>query len=102
MIAAAREAVPWTRPGELPVRRGKPVSGLDDADDKGVLVGIVDGTVRYVPRGDQALLRKLITHAGGEVIDLARGLAGLTPAGPAGHCDPTDHADPDGPPPPTP
>jgi RNA polymerase sigma factor (sigma-70 family) len=68
MIAVVREAVPWTRPGELPVAEGEPISGLDDADDKGVLVGLVDGTVRYIPRDDQALLWKLITHAGGEVI----------------------------------
>ena len=68
MIVAAGEAVPWTRPGELPFAEGKRVSGLDDSDDKGVLVGAVDGTVHYVPHGDQDLLRKLITRAGGEIL----------------------------------
>jgi RNA polymerase sigma factor (sigma-70 family) len=68
MVAAAREPVPWTRPGELSFAEGKPVSGLDDSDGLGVLVGIVDGSVRDVPSGDQDLLRKLITYAGNEVI----------------------------------
>ncbi len=42
--------------------------GLDDADEMGVLVGMADGSARYVPRGDAAFWRKLITPAGGEVL----------------------------------
>jgi RNA polymerase sigma factor (sigma-70 family) len=68
VVVTAREPVPWTRPGELPAAPGQPLSGLDDADDKGALAGIGDGSVRYVPRGDQALLTKLVTRAGGEVV----------------------------------
>ncbi len=67
-IVAGREAVPWTRPGDLPVAQSKPLPGLDDADEMGVLVGMADGSARYVPRGDAAFWRKLITPAGGEVL----------------------------------
>ncbi len=67
MFAAGREAVPWTRPDELSVAAGKPLPGLDNSDEKGVLAGIVDGSARYIPAEDQALLRILITRAGNEV-----------------------------------
>ena len=49
-IVAGREAVPWTRPGDLPYAQGKPLPGLDDTARMGVLVGIADGSARYVPR----------------------------------------------------
>ncbi len=68
MFAAGREAVPWSKPGELAVAKGKPLPGLDDTDEKGVLVGIADGSVRYIPAEDQALLKMLITRAAGEVV----------------------------------
>jgi RNA polymerase sigma factor (sigma-70 family) len=67
-IVAARDAVPWTRPGDLPYAQRKPLPGLDDADEMGVLVGIADGSARYVPRGDDTLWRNLITPAGGDVL----------------------------------
>ena len=54
-------------------RQGKPLPGLDDTDEKGVLVGMADGSVRYVPGGDEALWRKLITPAAGEVRRLVLG-----------------------------
>ena len=68
MFAAGRDAVPWTKPDELPFAAGKPLPALDNTDEKGVLVGIADGSVRYIPGRDQALLRKLITRAGREVV----------------------------------
>ncbi len=67
-IVAARDAVIWTRPGDLPFAQGKPMPGLDDVNEKGVLAGFADGSVRFVPRGNVTLWRKLITPAGSEVI----------------------------------
>jgi hypothetical protein len=68
MIATGRDAVPWTKPDELDVAPGQPVPALDLDDDKGALVGIADGSVRTIP-ASPVLLSKLITRAGGEVID---------------------------------
>jgi RNA polymerase sigma factor (sigma-70 family) len=67
-IVTGREPVPWTRPGDLPYAQGKPLPALDDSDEMGVLVGITDGSARYVPKGADGLWRKLITPAGGEVL----------------------------------
>ncbi len=67
-IVAAREAVPWTRPGDLPFAPGKPLPALDDSIERGVLAGIADGSVRIAPRGDQAFWKKLITPAGNEML----------------------------------
>jgi RNA polymerase sigma factor (sigma-70 family) len=69
VIVAGREAVPWTRPGELPCAKSKPLPALDETNEQGVLVGLADGAAHYVPRGDEALWRKLITPAGGEVVE---------------------------------
>ena len=67
-IAVGREAVPWTRPGDLPFNPAKPLSGLGEAAATGVLAGIADGSVRYVQGGGEDLWRNLITPAGGEVL----------------------------------
>jgi RNA polymerase sigma factor (sigma-70 family) len=67
-IVAGREPVPWTRPGELPFARGKPLPALDNSDEHGVLVGIADGSARLVLGVDDAFWKMLITPAGGEVL----------------------------------
>jgi RNA polymerase sigma factor (sigma-70 family) len=67
-VVAAREAVPWTRPGDLPFLPGNALPGLDDAAEIGVLAGIADGSVRYVRGGGEDLWKNLITPAGGEVL----------------------------------
>ncbi len=67
-LVTAREAVPWTKPGDLAYGQGKPL-GLDFSDERGVVVGFADGSVRFLPRGDQALWKKIVSPAGGEVID---------------------------------
>jgi RNA polymerase sigma factor (sigma-70 family) len=68
-IVAAREAVPWTRPGDLRYEPGQPFPALDDTDAAGVLIGMADGSARFLPRGNERFWRDLITPAGGEVID---------------------------------
>ncbi len=67
-IVAGREAVPWTRPGDLPIAQGKPLPGLDDADGKGVLLAAVDGSIHAMPNDDDPYWWKLITPSGREVL----------------------------------
>jgi RNA polymerase sigma factor (sigma-70 family) len=68
-IVTAREAVTWTRPGDLPFLPGNALPGLDEAAETGVLAGIADGSVRSVQGGGEDLWKKLITPAGGEVLE---------------------------------
>ncbi len=67
-IVTAAEAVPWTKPGDLPFVQGKLLPALDASNEEGVLVGMADGSARYAPRDDEALWKSLITATGGEVI----------------------------------
>jgi RNA polymerase sigma factor (sigma-70 family) len=67
-IVAGREGVSWTRPGDLPFAKGKPLPALDDGNGKGVLAGIVDGSVHSVLGSAGAFWKMLITPAGGEVL----------------------------------
>ncbi len=68
-LAVADRAVTWTAPGDLPFVEGQPLPGLDESDPRGVLVAFADGSVRYIPRGKDALLKAAITRNGGEVIE---------------------------------
>lgn len=67
-IVAANEATPWTRPGELPFVPGRVRAVLDNSDEPGALVGIVDGSARYISGATEDFWRMLITPAGGEVL----------------------------------
>jgi RNA polymerase sigma factor (sigma-70 family) len=69
-VVAAREAVPWTRPGDLPCEPGQPLPALDDGEPAGVLIGMADGSARFLPQINDRTWRSLITPAGGEVITL--------------------------------
>lgn len=83
-IAVAAEAVPWTKPGELPFLEGESLPALDGSDPRGYSLGVADGSVHLLPKGEERWLRPLITRAGGEVIvwpsspDHARPTAGAT------------------------
>jgi RNA polymerase sigma factor (sigma-70 family) len=67
-IVASREAVPWTRPGDLPYEPGKPLPALDDGGPAGVLTGMADGSARFLANANEEFWRKLITPAGSEVL----------------------------------
>jgi RNA polymerase sigma factor (sigma-70 family) len=69
-IALAEEPVSWTKPGDLLFVEGQPLPSLDPNDPKGYPIGLADGSVLVMRKGDDALLRDLITRAGGEVIAL--------------------------------
>jgi RNA polymerase sigma factor (sigma-70 family) len=80
MIAIGREAVPWTSPNDFRVAPGKPLPALDDTDASGAFVGLADGSVRNVPVDDQALLRRIINRAEGEVLVWPAASKALQPA----------------------
>jgi Protein of unknown function (DUF1559) len=68
-IVVGRDEVAWTSPGDLPFALGRPLSGLDFANAKGVLVGMTDGSVHNLSGVREAFWKMLITPARGEVID---------------------------------
>ena len=45
LIAMARDAVPWTQPGELPFAEGQPLPDLDASNPRGYTLGMADGSV---------------------------------------------------------
>ena len=69
MIAEGKQAIPWTKPGDLDVTPGKPVRGLGDDAQSGVVVGFADGSARYLTAQENNLLPWLISRAGGEVFN---------------------------------
>jgi prepilin-type processing-associated H-X9-DG protein len=75
MVATAAEAVPWTKPDELPFDPEKDMVKLLGAQPGGEAGGNVcntafcDGSVRAISRSiDRKTLNALITKAGGEII----------------------------------
>jgi hypothetical protein len=67
LVVEAGEAVPWTKPAELPYdpRRGLPKLGGMSTDGFHIL--LADGSTRFAPRGfDEKTLRLLITRADGQ------------------------------------
>jgi hypothetical protein len=68
-IAVAEEAVTWTQPGELPFAEGKPLPSLHATEADGYLIGLADGQARVVKKGNDAMLRGLITRSGDETIN---------------------------------
>jgi hypothetical protein len=74
LVVEAGEAVPWTKPDELPlpVAPTKPLPKLGGVrpNDPVFCVALADGSVRSLPRSiPERTLRALITPSGGEVID---------------------------------
>jgi len=67
LIAAAREPIVWTRPGELPFAAGQPLPSLNDSDPSRCLVGMADGSAHYMHPADGASLRAIITRSGDEI-----------------------------------
>jgi Protein of unknown function (DUF1559)/Sigma-70, region 4 len=70
-IVAANDPAPWTRPGELPFIPGQVRPVLDNSDERGALVGVVDGSARYISGASEGFWRVFITPAGNEVLSWA-------------------------------
>ncbi len=83
-VVEAADAVPWTRPDELPFAPDQPLPRLGGSMAGGFAALFVHGEVRFLDRSlNEASLRCLITANGGEVIDTSRmpQLSLLPPAG---------------------
>jgi hypothetical protein len=70
LAVVARDATPWTKPGELPFVPDQELPALDDHDLRGYMLGFCHGNVRVLKkdqRGFQHVLTALITRSGGEI-----------------------------------
>lgn len=71
VIAGADKAEIWTKPGGLDFDPADPITALGKID-KQFFVGFMDGSVRSLPADiDSGLLKSVITHSGGEIVDYA-------------------------------
>jgi hypothetical protein len=69
MFVEAAEAVPWTKPEDLPFDPGKPLPKLGGRSPGGFLAALCDGSVRLVSSSiSEKTLRAAITRNGGEVL----------------------------------
>jgi RNA polymerase sigma-70 factor (ECF subfamily) len=70
LVVEAGDAVPWTKPADLPYDPDKALPALGGLFEKGFHVALADGSVRFMANGfKEKLMRALITRNGGEVID---------------------------------
>jgi hypothetical protein len=74
LVAEAAEAVPWTKPADMPFQPKGALPKLGGQFAPGFHAAFADGTVRYFARPPaDDVLRALITRNGGEVVDLDQG-----------------------------
>jgi hypothetical protein len=68
----AGEAVPWSKPGDLPYDRDKPLPMLGGIFHDGFQAAFADGnSLRFLPKNlDPVTLRALITARGGDQVTL--------------------------------
>jgi prepilin-type processing-associated H-X9-DG protein len=70
MVVEAGEAVPWTKPDDIPYDPKKPLPKLGGLFKEGFNVAMCDGSVRMIGRkAKEKALRALITPSGGEIMD---------------------------------
>jgi hypothetical protein len=70
LVAEAGEAVPWTKPTDLPYDAARPLPKLGGLFAEGLHVAMADGTVRFVRRGaTEKAIRAAITPRNGEDIE---------------------------------
>jgi hypothetical protein len=68
-LAEAAEAVPWTKPADLPFDAKKPLPELGGLFEKGFHAATADGAVHWLRKDfDEQTMRQAITRSGGEVI----------------------------------
>ena len=71
VMAGADKAQFWTKPGGLDFDPAEPIKAFGKIDEQ-FLVGMMDGSVRSLSAGiDKDILKSIITHAGGEVVNYA-------------------------------
>jgi hypothetical protein len=73
MVVEADEAVPWTKPDELPYAPDKPLPALGGGPRGSFVAQMADGSVLFIPaKFDEALLRRAITRNDKQPLDLDR------------------------------
>ena len=80
-IAESKDAVPWTKPDDLPFdQAAKPsLYGAGSIHPGGFNVGFADGSVRFIKNSISTIVFKaLITRAGGEVMQPMRSESSVT------------------------
>jgi hypothetical protein len=69
-IIEAAQAVPWTKPTDLPYDAKKPLPKLGGLFDHGITAAFADGSAHWLKKDfDAATMRFAITRNGGEVLD---------------------------------
>jgi len=69
--APGSEAVAWTKPADFKIDMDNPAASLMPGDTQSALGGRYDGSIRVMSKDDynNATLKALLTHAGGEVVN---------------------------------
>lgn len=71
MLAETTQLVPWTQPVDLVANEATPTLGTARQKDAGILVGIADGSVRFIASSvDPRVWNALITRDGQEAVSL--------------------------------
>jgi hypothetical protein len=69
-VVEAAEAIPWTKPGDLPYDAKKPLPKLGGQFPGGFHAALMDGSVVFLSsKIDEETLRAMITRSGGEVVN---------------------------------
>ena len=69
----AGEAVPWTKPADIPYDAKKPLPKLGGLFDTGFHIALMDGSVQWVNRRfDEGIMRLAITRNDGQPVDLEK------------------------------
>jgi hypothetical protein len=69
-IVEAAEAVPWTKPADLPYDAAKPLPKLGGLFEKGFHAALADGSTQWLKKDFEATqMRAAITRNGGEIAD---------------------------------
>ena len=69
LIVEAKDAVPWTKPADLPFDAKKPLPKLGGLFKDGFNAALADGSVRYIQRSiSDRTLRNAITRDDGNVL----------------------------------
>jgi prepilin-type processing-associated H-X9-DG protein len=70
-VAEAAQAVPWTKPDDLPVSLNGPLPAFGTHFSGGFNALFADGSVRLIPKGTPpATINAMITRNGGELVNL--------------------------------
>src|SRR5207253_1242913 len=71
LAVEAKRDIPWTKPQDIVYDTAKPLPKLGGFRPKGFNGLFADGSVRFISESvDEALLRAMITRAGGEQVQL--------------------------------